>query len=211
MYIRGAASVMLHPTCFMPFTVALSGAYYATGMPSKSRLGANLFITLGIAVYIAAAVWYSSRYISLAKSYDWSWLEKDGPGRDIMLGARYDDSLVGVVVLRLSPKIMPTGSRRRARSLSFKGGRGIIRAWTTRASHRGRGIGKDLLGAAVRLTKERCGKDAQLGFSQDHANSVMLLHSRFNDVFKSREVRATKALTEAVASWDGPRKKRSRK
>jgi GNAT superfamily N-acetyltransferase len=211
MHLRGAASVALHPSCFMPVAAVMCGAYYAIGMQSRGRICATLFIGFGLAVYIAAAIRYSSEYRSLAKSYDWSWLEKDGPGRDIMLGARYNDDLVGVVVLRLSPKVTPTGGRRRGRSLSFKGGRGIIRAWTTQAQHRGRGIGKDLLGAAVRLTKERCGKDAQLGFSQDHANSVMLLNARFNDVFRAKEVRATKALSEAVASWEGQKKSKKGK
>lgn len=211
MHLRGATSVALHPSCFMPFAAVMCGAYYAITMQSRGRIGATLFVGLSLAVYIAAAARYSSQYRSLAKSYDWSWLEKDGPGRDIMLGARYNDEIVGVVVLRLSPKAVPAGGRRRGRSLSFKGGRGIIRAWTTQAQYRGKGIGKDLLGAAVRLTKERCGKDAQVGFSQDHANSVMLLNARFNDVFRAKELRATKALTEAVANWDSQKKSKKGK
>ena len=83
-----------------------------------------------------------------------------------------------------------------------------MRAWTTKLKHRGQGIGRDLLTEAVRVTKERCGKDAEVGFAKEHANSTMVLPSIFNGTFRRDEMRAAKALDAVVSDWENTRKKR---
>ena len=87
--------------------------------------------------------------------------------------------------------------------MSFRGGKGVIRAWTTRLRYRGKGIGRDLLDGAIRIVKDRCGKDAEVGFAQEHANSTMLLPAMFNGVFRRDEVRAAKALEKALEAIAG--------
>ncbi|KJK80355.1 hypothetical protein H634G_04594 [Metarhizium anisopliae BRIP 53293] len=96
----------------------------------------------------------------------------------------------------------------RSRSASLRGGKGVIRAWTTKPGYRGQGVGKKLLREAVRLARDRCGKDAQVGFALEHANSTMLLPAMFNKAFRKDEVCAAKALEGAVAEWDLAKKKK---
>jgi hypothetical protein len=65
-----------------------------------------------------------------------------------------------------------------------------------------------LLLRAARLTREKCGKDAAVGFAREHANSTMVLPDMFNSPFRNSERRAAKALEDALASLDVGRKKR---
>jgi hypothetical protein len=60
-----------------------------------------------------------------------------------------------------------------------------------------------MLREAVRLTRERCGKDAEVGFAQEHANSVMVLPEMFNRPFRKGEMRAARALEKVLGEWDG--------
>ncbi len=58
------------------------------------------------------------------------------------------------------------------------------------------------------MTRERCGKDAEVGFAQEHANSNMVLPEFFNRGFRKREQRAAKALDDVIANWEGAKRKR---
>ena len=58
------------------------------------------------------------------------------------------------------------------------------------------------------MIKERCGKDAEIGFAQEHANSVMLLPSIFNSVFRRDEIRAAKALDYALEEWESSKRRK---
>lgn len=105
------------------------------------------------------------------------------------------------------------GGKRRSKGSSgnagpLRGGKGVVRAWTTALRWRGRGIGMDLLREAVRVTRERCGRDAEIGFARQHANSMVVLPEMFNRSLRQQERRATKALDRAVSEWDAARKKR---
>ncbi|PHH88527.1 hypothetical protein CDD83_7434 [Cordyceps sp. RAO-2017] len=90
----------------------------------------------------------------------------------------------------------------------MRGGQGVIRAWTTCAGHRGQGIGKELLLAAVRITQDRCGRDAQVGFAKEHAHSAVLLPSFCAAPFRRGELRAARALDEAATEWETSKKKK---
>ncbi|OAA68374.1 gcn5-related n-acetyltransferase [Niveomyces insectorum RCEF 264] len=90
----------------------------------------------------------------------------------------------------------------------LKGGHGVIRAWTTKLRYRRRGVGTDLLQEAVRVTRERCGKDAAVGFAREHANSTMVLAAMYNSAFRANERRATETLDKVLAEWSGNKRKR---
>ncbi|ROT40645.1 hypothetical protein SODALDRAFT_101493 [Sodiomyces alkalinus F11] len=151
------------------------------------------------------------------------------PNDDLILAAHAGTELVAALVLRLEPKLphIPVGSagfppigspssgsgKRRSKGSSghagpLRGGKGLVRAWTTSLRWRGRGVGVDLLREAVRVTRERCGRDAEIGFARQHANSMVVLPEVFNRSFRQMERRAAKALDRAVAAWDAARKKR---
>jgi ribosomal protein S18 acetylase RimI-like enzyme len=87
------------------------------------------------------------------------------------------------------------------------GGKGVIRAWTTKLRYRGRGVGGDMLREAVRLTRERRGRDAQVGFAREHANSVAVLPELFNRGLRQREMRAARALEAVLAACEGGRRR----
>lgn len=209
---RAASNMVFHPICLAALAAASAVVYRCAYLPN-GEAGLALLLLCGITMtYLATIRYFSSGYIKLAEQMDWSWLRICGTGEeDLMLGARYGDKIVGVVVLRLEPRLVSTGSaggKRRSRSMSFRGGKGIIRAWTTDLKHRHQGVGKDLLDATVRLVKERCGKDAEIGFAKEHANSTMLLPNLFNSSFRSDEMRAAKALEGALADWEASKRRK---
>ncbi|RDA96274.1 hypothetical protein CP533_1688 [Ophiocordyceps camponoti-saundersi (nom. inval.)] len=176
-----------------------------------ARSGPVLVSAALAAGYLSFVRLCTRRYRPLARAIDRSWLQPDSHDV-VVVGARRAGSLVGVLVLRLelnrahaSPSSSP---RRRSRGASLRGGKGVIRAWTTRVDYRGIGIGKSLLAAAVTITKDRCGRDAQLGFAKDHANSIDLLPDRFATPFRRSEAQAARALEAAAEDWQLSKKKK---
>lgn len=61
---------------------------------------------------------------------------------------------------------------------------------------------------AVRLTRERCGREAEVGFAAEHANSKMFLPEPFNTPFRRSERKAAKSLEKVLADWEGARRRR---
>ncbi len=115
----------------------------------------------------------------------------------------------GVQQVPLEQHVLLGGKRKNHhRAANLKGGKGVIRAWTTRLRYRGKGLGGDLLREAVRITKERCGRDAEVGFAREHANSTMVLPEMFNGTFRRSEMRAARALEAVLADFEGGRRKR---
>lgn len=203
-------SVMSHPSCIVPLSAFISLIYYSRyNIPGHFKLTACL--TYGSVFVYIFVIWCLSRpYKTFSKDINRDWLDAEGPNRDIMIGARHtkNKKLAGVVVLRLSPKLVPTSGRRRGHSLSFKGGRGHIRAWAVRRKARGRGVGKELLQAAVRLARDRCGKDTDVDFLADHAHSKLIFHNMFNGFFEKVDEAAKKALRSVVDERSMTRKKK---
>lgn len=133
-------------------------------------------------------------------------LVSDDGEEDLVLGTKFGDEIIGSLVLRLELNPSLAGKKKN-RSLSLKGGKGVIRAWTTKLRYRKRGVGGDMLAEAVRVTKERCGRDAEVGFAQEHANSKMVLREMFNGSFRRTERMAQRMLEAQIGEWEGRRKK----
>ncbi|RFU77859.1 gcn5-related n-acetyltransferase gnat domain-containing [Trichoderma arundinaceum] len=214
---RAARSMVFHPLCMSFLFIAWGGVYRWAYDPASGDPSLALLLSCGVTMtYLTAIRYFTDGYVNLAENLRWSWLEGSGSIEgDLVIGARYGGALIGVLILRLEPRfssVLSTGGKRRnrSRSVSFRGGKGVIRAWTTRLRYRGKGIGRDLLDGAIRIVKERCGKDAEVGFAQEHANSSMLLPAIFNGAFRRDEMRAAKALEKALEEWESSkRKKRS--
>ncbi|KAI1011936.1 hypothetical protein LB503_004267 [Fusarium chuoi] len=81
----------------------------------------------------------------------------------------------------------------------------FIRAWTTRARYRRRGLGGDVLRESVGIAKQKLGKNCTVEFAHDHANSEMPLHELFNAPFLARQMKAKKALNILHTACDGAR------
>ncbi|KAH6607564.1 gcn5-related n-acetyltransferase gnat domain-containing [Trichoderma cornu-damae] len=212
---RAARSMVFHPLCMSLLFVAWAGVYRWAYVPSSGDPSLALLLSCGVTMtYLTAIRYLTDGYVNLAENLRWSWLEGSGSIQgDLVIGARYGGALIGVLILRLEPRFSAASSaggkrRNRSRSVSFRGGKGVIRAWTTRLRYRGKGIGRDLLDGAIRIVKDRCGKDAEIGFAQEHANSTMLLPAVFNWAFRRDEIRAAKALDKALEDWESSRRKK---
>lgn len=197
---RASKALVTHPVCLAGLSVGLAAVYRFS-----QDLGTGIMLACGVTmVYLLGIRWFTDGYIRVAEQIGWSWLQNPEGEQDIILGARYNDTIIGALVLRISANT----TKRKSRSDRLRGGRGIIRAWTTKLKFRGQGIGRDMLLQAVRITKEKCGKDAEVGFAKEHANSTMLLPGMFNQAFRRDEVRATRTLDDALAEWEISKRKR---
>lgn len=135
-------------------------------------------------------------YLAEAEKMTWAFMSNPETGEDdLLIGSKWGQDVIGALVLRLE---RPGGAASKKKGKAAKGGKGkgIIRAWTTGLKFRHRGIGTGLLEEAVRITRERLGKDAEVGFAADHANSKVILPSLFNGGFRKREQMAIKLLKE---------------
>ncbi|KAK3398561.1 hypothetical protein B0T20DRAFT_212204 [Sordaria brevicollis] len=189
--------------------------------------GTTLMLLSGVVMtYLMTIRYFTSGYIRLAEAMSWDFLANpssetvDGEKEeDLVLGTYYGEELIGALVLRLEPaansrssspstcgsaKLRKSHSRHNsfsAKTKSLKGGRGVIRAWTTKLRYRGRGVGRDLLVEAVRLTREKCGKEAEVGFAAEHANANCgeVLPEWFCKGFRRGERRAAGSLEGVLA------------
>ncbi|KAK3906616.1 hypothetical protein C8A05DRAFT_40557 [Staphylotrichum tortipilum] len=218
---RAALHLVFHPLLLAPLAAVLAVVYrYAWIGNSQHDLGTTLMLASGtIMTYLIGIRFATSGYLRAAEDVSWDFISAgQGAPEDLILGTRYGPDMIGALVLRLErPASDHTnggsgggggGGRRKSHSRqnSLKGGKGVIRAWTTRLRYRGKGIGGDLLREAVRVTREQCGKDAEVGFAMQHANSVMVLPEMFNRPFRKGEMRAAKALEKVLGEWDGRRR-----
>ncbi|GAP82584.1 putative acetyltransferase protein [Rosellinia necatrix] len=215
--------LIFHPFLLAPLIAALAGAYQYAWV-YRGDLGTALLMTCGVIMtYLLGIRYCTGGYIQAAEELRWSWLSPtSNPNpppseQDMMLGVRFGKQLIGALVLRLEPSPSSThapggggggGGRRRSRSSLLRGGRGVIRAWTVKLRYRGQGVARDMLHEAVRLTRERCGRDAEVGFAAEHANSRAVLPEPFNAPFRRSERKAAKSLEKVLAEWEGSRRRR---
>lgn len=216
---RQSASLGLvfHPLLLSGLVASLALTYqvaWARKPQPQRDLGIAMTLFAGVVMaYLLAIRFATSGYIQIAESMGWDWLVSPDTGdEDVVVGTRFGDELVGALVLRLEPGSGPAGGhharKRRGGQNGLRGGKGVIRAWTTKLRYRGKGVGADMLQEAVRVTRERCGRDAEVGFAAEHANSRMVLPEMFNKPFRNGERRAAGALEKVLGEWEGARRKR---
>ncbi|KAL2205492.1 hypothetical protein CC79DRAFT_1049719 [Sarocladium strictum] len=122
-------------------------------------------------------------YIRLAEDFRWQdFIQKPDGIEDIVLVTRYGQDLIGTLVLRLQPEE----------------GKAAVRAWTVPLRYRGKGVGGDLLREAVRIARERCGRDCEVTFAPDHANAAQVVNPWLGRPFEERDRKARKALAAAT-------------
>ncbi|KAK0621606.1 hypothetical protein B0T17DRAFT_641701 [Bombardia bombarda] len=212
--------LITHPL-FLSLLAGLLAAVYQFAWVWRDRdVGALLTLGSGVTMcYLMGIRYLTSGYIKLAEGLKWDWLLKDSGEEDLVIGTRFGDELIGALVLRLEPANASSsspvgsngggvsgGSRKKShhRNASFyRGGKGVVRAWTTKLRYRHKGVGGDMLHEAARITREKCGRDAEVGFAQEHANSEMVLPEMFNRSFRKGEMKAARALEAVLGEWDG--------
>ncbi|PKS09094.1 hypothetical protein jhhlp_003708, partial [Lomentospora prolificans] len=204
---EAAVSLATNPVCVVGLvtTMALSYRYYH-GVSGNLPMAIVVCGALVVG-YLVAAYYLTAGYNRLAQEVIPSWMSSGDCRRDMVLAARKGNEIIAALILTLEPSFTQM-SRRRGRHASLRGGRCVIKAWTTAKAHRGEGVGVDLLTKAAKLTREKCGRDAAIGFAKEHVHSTMILPEMFNGSFRKREMKATKLLDEVLADIDNSRKKR---
>jgi hypothetical protein len=207
---RASLGLVFHPLLVSGLVASLALTYqvaWAKKPQPQRDLGIALALFSGVVMaYLLAIRYFTSGYIQIAESMGWDWLVSPDTGdEDVVIGTRFGSELIGALFLRVEP---PSSSHRGKRRGTLRGGKGVIRAWTTKLRYRGKGVGADMLQEAVRVTRERCGRDAEVGFAAEHANSQMVLPEMFNKPFRKGERKAAGALEKAVAELEGGRRKR---
>ncbi|KAI1632264.1 hypothetical protein F4809DRAFT_628562 [Biscogniauxia mediterranea] len=213
-----AFHLIFHPYLLGLLAVGLGIAYQYSWRVKRDLGTALLTHSAVVMIYLLAIRYCTGQYIQVAEGLRWSWLEPDDGGgsgeEDTVIGVRFGQDLIGALVLRLEPRhgsgsgAAALTSRRRGRASFLRGGKGVIRAWTVKLKYRGKGVGADLLHEAVRATRERCGRDAAVGFALEHANSAPVLPEIFNAPLRRSERRAAKALENVLSEWEGSRRRR---
>ncbi|KAH8808832.1 acetyltransferase [Xylogone sp. PMI_703] len=205
-----ASAIIFHPAVLATY-VALCAILYKFVWKTNADVGAFVTtwsgLTMGVLVLIRGQ---TSGYIHLAEAFGWNFARNpDTEEEDIIIGSRYGEQLIGAAILRLERAGGSSAPSTRRKS-SYKGGKGVIRAWTVRIRYRRAGVGTELLEEAVRVTREKCGKDAEIGFAAEHANSTMFLPEFFNGVFRRREAMAQKCLQKVIEGGEVSSKSSSR-
>jgi hypothetical protein len=208
-----AVAVIFHPATIAAYILALAIAsqiLYRTSGDIPLLVTTCAGITMTLLVGVRA---WTGGYITQAEAFSSSFLA-DGDGeQDVVIGSRYGETIIGALILRIERNGYSghghwgSNGRRRTKG-SRNGGKGLVRAWTTKQKYRGAGVGTEMLEEAVRLTREKLGNAAEIGFAAEHANSVMVLPEMFNRGFRKREVRAARALEAVVESMSGASKKK---
>ena len=144
-------------------------------------------------------------YVDAAEELNWNWAKNEEGEEDVIIGSKYGENVIGAAVLRLERSGTPGKKTKKA---SKHGGKGLVRAWTTKMRYRGTGVGTELLEECVRTTREKLGKEAEIGFAVEHANAKKVLPEFFTGTFRKRELRAAKALDKVVESMEQTKKKR---
>ncbi len=197
-----ARAVIFHPLTLAAYVLllALVTQFLYT---DSGDLGILLTTAAGVTMACLVGVrGLTSGYLSLAEAFNWDFALNEDGEEDVILGSRYGDELIGALVLRLEPHAASSNGKRKS-SKGRQGGNGVVRAWTVRNRYRRKGVGTELLEEAVRVSRERLGRDAAVGFAAGHANSKMVVPEIFNGGFRRRERMAGRLLESVVAGVDG--------
>ena len=205
---QASFTLVTHPLLLGTLVAVLAGVYRYAWVQRQQDVGTAMMLGSSIVMtYLMAIRYLASGYVKVAEALKWDWLVAEDGEEDVVIGTRFGKNLIGALVLRLEPNPQLVGKKKN-RSLSLKGGKGVVRAWTTRLRYRGKGVGEDMLREAVRVTREKCGRDAEVGFAREHANSARVLPEMFNGVFRKQEVKAARALEKVIADVEKERRKR---
>ena len=200
-------AVIFHPLTIAAY-IGLVAIVSQLLYKSKNDLGILLTTVAGLTMACLVGVrGLTAGYIAKAESLNWKFAQNEDGDDDIIVGTRYGEDIIGALILRVERNGSYSPQRKKAKG-GKTGGKGVVRAWTTKMRYRGTGIGTDLLETAVRITREKLGNSAEIGFAAEHANSEMVLPELFNGGFRRREMRAAKTLESVVSGDVGGKKKR---
>jgi len=173
---------------------------------TRGDIGIVITTSAGLTMAVLVAIRsYTAGYLQLAEAFNWSFVTNEDGEDDIIIGSRYGDEIIGVAILRLERN--NGGGKKKSRGFKV-GGEALIRAWAVRIRYRGKGVGTELLEESIRISREKLGNSAKIGFAAEHANSKMVMPEILNGGFRKREAKAAKALEKTLQIMDGGCKKK---
>jgi Acetyltransferase (GNAT) family len=192
-------AIIFHPI-FAAVWVVVNALVFQWLYKDLGDLGIAVCTAGGMTMAMLVAVrMMTGGYLTEAETITWAWLSNPETGdEDLLIGSKFGEDVIGALALRLERPGGGVGGKKKGKVVKTGKGKGIIRAWTSRLKYRHKGIGTALLEEAVRVTREKCGKEAEVGFAADHANSRMVLPNIFNGGFRKREQAAIKLLSQVV-------------
>ncbi|KAJ6789379.1 hypothetical protein PWT90_00932 [Aphanocladium album] len=194
-----STNIIFHPAVLGPFVALLAGLVYRG---RNDWVGAMILISGVIVAYLASIQYYTYNYLQRAESFNWKAFITPSTGnpeqQDIVMYARYGDNVIATLVLRLEKA---KNSSKTASRQPGDGSNAQIRAWATRLRYRNAGIGGDMLREAVTLARDSLGSAVAINFSNPHAHTIDTMQP-FTAPFRRREVRAEKALAQAIKNAD---------
>jgi hypothetical protein len=203
-----ASKALILSPAFLAVWVLAMAVLYQLLYNELSDVGI-LFTTGGgvtMALFLACRM-VTGGYISAAEALSWGFLQDEETAEeDVVIGATFGEEVIGALVLRVENA--KAGGKRGGKRAKAQACNAIIRAWTVRLRYRNKGVGRGLLEEAVRLARERGGRDVKVGFARDHANSTMLLWEMFNGVFRRQQKRAVEVLDEVDREFGAERWRR---
>ncbi|CAD6448699.1 e2c3886c-1247-4775-a0a1-9232f1c471dd [Sclerotinia trifoliorum] len=200
-----AQAIIFHPLTLTLYTliIGIVTKWQYTDTSDLGLLGTTLAgVTMACLVAVRAA---TAGYLHTAEEFNWDFARNDDGEEDVIIGSRYGDEIIGALILRIERAPHINGSPKRGKS-GKKGGKGVVRAWTTKVRYRGTGVGTEMLEEAVRETRGKLGNSAEVGFAKEHANAKMILPEMFNGEFRKRERRAAGALEAVLESARGKKR-----
>ncbi|KAK4454362.1 hypothetical protein QBC34DRAFT_393201 [Podospora aff. communis PSN243] len=202
---QASSSLATHPLLLSALAACLVVVYRYAWRQQNYDIGTVMMLACGaVMTYLLGIRYFASGYLKAADSLRWDWLLDEHGEEDVIIGTRFGSELIGALVLHIEPNISFGGKKKKG-SISMKGGKGVVRAWTTKLKYRGKGIGENMLREAVKISQQRCGRDVEVGFAASHANSVKVLPEMFNGVFRKGEMRAARALEGVVGKSERKR------
>ncbi|OAA60857.1 acetyltransferase, GNAT family [Cordyceps fumosorosea ARSEF 2679] len=191
-----STTIIFHPAVLGPFAALLSALVYRS---RHDWVGAVIFVAGVLVAYLAAVQYFTYGYLQRAEAFNWKAFitPEEGEGEDTVMYARYGDSIIATLVLRLGKATKTNTSSKKKGSRSAA----QIRAWATRLRYRGTGVGGDMLRNAVAFSRSSLGLAASIEFSDPHAHTVDTT-KRFTAPFARREAKARQALAQAIEDVD---------
>ncbi|ESZ90932.1 hypothetical protein SBOR_8678 [Sclerotinia borealis F-4128] len=200
-----AQAVIFHPLTLTLYALVIGivTKWQYRDTSDLGLLGTTLAgVTMACLVAVRAA---TAGYLHTAEEFNWNFAKNDEGEEDIIIGSRYGEELIGALILRIERAPHLNGLPKKGKS-GRKGGKGVVRAWTTRVRYRGTGVGTEMLEEALRETRGKLGNSAEVGFAKEHANAKMILPEMFNGEFRRRERRAAGALEAVVEGGRGKKR-----
>lgn len=181
-------SVITHPLIAM-WWVLLISVLWKVGNQTGSGMKLSVAAVIAVTASCLALLWrLVGEYDSHSRIIDESWVAES----DIIVGAFLGNELAGTAILRVERSNNKENKRRKI------DGKALVKAWTTKKTHRKKGVGKALLEEVVRVAREKMRNSAEIGFAVDHAHCRVVLPELFNRGFRKDERKAAMALEGIV-------------